>query len=84
MNVGDRVALNFTLLDTEGRPARVNDVGMVIGHMGELPLVELDHGESSVGGRRVVVWEQRAFRLVRVAHPGKPRRSRPRKGEIDE
>lgn len=77
--VADRVALNEAAEDTEGGAVQANEVGMVFGHLGQLNLVELDHGETYVGGKRVVVCQDRQIRRVRVAHPGKKGRSRPRR-----
>lgn len=83
-NVGERVALNREMLDTEGGVAHANEVGLVFGHMGNRPLVELDHGETYLGDKRVVLCDPGDIRVVRVAHPGKARRSKPRRSdEVD-
>ena len=76
--VGTRVALNFEVHDLDDAPVPKDAVGRVIGHMGDLEVVDLDHGVDYVGQRRVVIWAARAFRPVQVSHPGKARRSRPR------
>lgn len=78
LQVGDRVALNRTVLTTDNQPARENEVGIVIGHRGQTPIVSLDH-RGSDEKLRVVEWEASAFRKVVVAHPGEPRRSKPRR-----
>lgn len=81
IETGTRVALNFDVVDTENNPVKANEVGMVIGHMADLEVVELDHLRNYLGDPRVVIWAARAFRSVVVAHPGKPRRTKPRRQE---
>jgi hypothetical protein len=57
--VGDRVKVNRTVLDTDNLPVREGAAGIVIGHRGETPIVALDDG-------RYVEWEARAFAPVRA------------------
>lgn len=78
-DIGERVALNRGLKDTEGGDVGANEVGMVYAHMGKLELVEMDHGETYLGDKRLVVCGGSDVRVVRVAHPGAARRSRPRR-----
>lgn len=79
LDCGQRVAINFDLQDTEGGTVRKDEVGMVVGHLGDHPVVSLDHSTNSQGGMRIVVWTANAFRLASVARPGQPRRTRPRR-----
>lgn len=80
MEVGERVAFNRDTVDTENDPVSANEVGMVLAHVGQLELVEMDHGMASNGQPRVVVCEASYLRRVWVSRPGAPRRSRPRRG----
>lgn len=79
MVMGDRVALNKATLDSENKPVYANEVGIVVGHVRDLTIVSLDHGQNSKGGRRIATVPDGMIRLVRVAHPGKARRTRPRR-----
>lgn len=84
MEIGERVALNRETVDTEGDPVSVNEVGMVIGHMGpgahgQTEVVSMDHGLASNGGTRVVLCPSTWLRVVRVSRPGAPRRTKPRR-----
>lgn len=73
------MALNIQLTDDEGGVAHKDEVGMIVGHMGELAIVHMDHGETFMGEPRMVTCGEQLLRLVRVAHPGSKGRSRPRR-----
>lgn len=77
--MGDRVALNRDMKDTEGGDVKANEIGVVYAHMGDRPLVEMNHGESYTGGKRLVVCEPGDIRRAIVASPGSARRSKPRR-----
>lgn len=81
--VGIRVALNRSTLDDRDRVAQKDAVGYVVGHIYDADIVALDH-RSADGRRRIVIVEPGAARPVVVAHPGKSRRTKPRRqDEVD-
>lgn len=59
MEVGERVEVQYTILDDDRLPVRPKATGMVIGHRGERPVVALDAGGY-------VEWKAEAFRPVRA------------------
>lgn len=75
------MALNKATLDTENQHVYANEVGIVVGHVRDRVLVSLDHGRSSRDTNRIVSVPQSLIRQVRVAHPGKARRSKPRRND---
>jgi len=80
--VGDRVALNRSTLDTNNEHVYANEVGIVIGHVRDMAIVSLDHRlKTTTAKHRLVSVPESMIRLVRVSHPGKARRSRPRRKE---
>lgn len=78
---GERVAFNREAVDSEGRPVIAGDVGRLVGFRGNLAVITMDHGQNSIGGRRVVICPMVWLRSVQVSNPGKKRRTKPRRAQ---
>ena len=65
MECGERVVTSHQLLDVEGSLIEPGEPGRVVGHIGNLEIVDFDRLEDYVGDRRVAHGLARDFRVVR-------------------